>query len=113
MSTELPDFETLKEMAEKDPAALEKLRETLVEELITSSPVEYQRRLRGLQFHVDMERRRASNPLSSCLRISKMMHDSLVHLRDTITPPDDQPSSLAEEPANRSAKVLPFDRSAG
>lgn len=81
---ELPSFEELRKLAEQNPEQLEALRQQMVEETINSAPQQYQRRLRGLQFQVDMERRRARNPMDSCIRISKMMHDHLFQMRETI-----------------------------
>ena len=55
---ELPSFDELKKLAQSDPEQLEKLRTELIEDTISSAPAQHQRRLRGLQFQVDMERRR-------------------------------------------------------
>ena len=84
----MPSFEELKALAEKNPEQLEALRQQMIEETISSAPESYQRRLRGLQFQVDMERRRAKNPMDSCIRISKMMHDHLYQMRETINGSD-------------------------
>lgn len=81
---QLPSFDELKKLAETNPEQLEKLRQQLIENTISAAPEQYQRRMRGLQFQIDMERRRARNPMSSCIRISKMMHDHLYNLRQTI-----------------------------
>jgi len=81
---DMPSFDELRKMAENNPEQLEQLRQQMVEEAINNAPESYQRRLRGLQFQVDMERRRAKNPMDSCIRISKMMHDHLYQMRETI-----------------------------
>lgn len=80
----LPSFEELMALALNEPAKLEELRQSWVEETINSAPELFQRRLRGLQFQIDMEREKASNPVSACVRISKMMHDGLANLQDVI-----------------------------
>ena len=100
----LPPFEELRRLAEQNPAELENLRQRLVEDTISKAPEEYQRRLRGLQFRIDAERQRSSNPMSSCLRLSRMMHDQLHHLLESIqdTPQMQKP----ERP--RAANVIPF-----
>src|SRR5690606_39594129 len=41
-------------------------------------------KLRGLQFRVDMERRRAKSPMAACIAISAMMHDSFDQLRQAL-----------------------------
>lgn len=43
-----------------------------------------QRKLRGLQFHIDMEIRRSKTPMAACIKISEMMHGSLSKLRSAL-----------------------------
>ncbi|PHS62346.1 MAG: hypothetical protein COB09_14785 [Thalassobium sp.] len=74
---QLPPFDELKNLADHDPDALEALRQRLIEKTINNANEDFRRRLRGLQFQIDMERQRASNPLSACLRMSRMMHERL------------------------------------
>jgi len=113
MSYDLPEFDKLREMAQNDPEALERLRVELCDQLIQEAPEKYRRKLRGLQFRVDMERRRAKSPMAACIAISGMMHDSFDRLRQTlneaagnVTPTYlDTVSEDAEE-----GKVLPFRR---
>lgn len=99
--TALPAPEQLRLLAEQDPEALEALRLQLVEELIGQASESTQRRLRGLQFQIDMERRRAKTPMGACIRISQMMHDSLYELNlalkgePSIAPGKMQPKNLA------------------
>lgn len=78
----LPEFDDLVKMSKED---LEVLRKEYIEEIINSARTEDQkRRLRGLQFKIDMEREKAKNPMDACIKISKMMHDSFVELRDKL-----------------------------
>ncbi|MBA53628.1 MAG: hypothetical protein CMK89_04170 [Pseudomonadales bacterium] len=113
MSYDLPEFDKLREMAQRDPEALERLRVELCDRLIQEAPEKYRRKLRGLQFRVDMERRRAKSPMAACIAISGMMHDSFDRLRQTLneaagnTAPGylNTPSQEVEE-----GKVLPFRR---
>lgn len=81
---DLPEFDELMRLAKEDPEALERLRQEAIEDLISNAPEQHQRRLRGLQFQVDMERQRAKNPMDSCIKISRLMHDSFSKLRDTL-----------------------------
>lgn len=99
----LPSFEELMNLALHEPEKLEALRQSWVEETINSAPEPFQRRLRGLQFQIDMEREKASNPVSSCVRISQMMHEGLANLRDVIK--NDTPAQ-SEQPSI--ASILPF-----
>lgn len=115
---DLPDFDTLRHMAEQDPDGLEDLRLQLVEQLISSAPEAYHRRLRGLQFQIDMERRKAGNPVAACIKLSAMMHNSFEELRHslneaagTLDIANLQPTSpiQTEAPApSHNAKVLTF-----
>jgi hypothetical protein len=105
MNKPLPSFERLREMAEKDPDALERLRQEHVKAAIEAAPEAYRQRLEGLQFQIDGQRRLSKNPMSSCINISKMMHDSLHKLRNYI---EGEESEIIEEIAE--AKVLSFTR---
>ena len=74
MKVRLPAFDVLVDMARNDPQGLETLRRSLTNAVITTASNETARhRLRGLQFRIDMERRRASTPLAAAVRISAMM----------------------------------------
>jgi hypothetical protein len=72
------DFDEWKSLACNDPDAFERRRQAVIDEFLSSVPESRQRRLRGLQFRIDMERRRARTPLGACIKISTMMWDSLV-----------------------------------
>lgn len=78
---DLPDFDTLKRLAETEPERLDELLHQQVEALLEGASPERQRSLRGLQFRIDCQRRLAKNPMDSCLRISNMMHDSFYNMR--------------------------------
>jgi len=62
-------------LAKTDPERFEQERKDAIEAVITSAPEHLQKRLRGIQWRVDIERSRASNPLSSAIRLNKMMMD--------------------------------------
>ncbi|HVL02402.1 MAG TPA: DUF3135 domain-containing protein [Dongiaceae bacterium] len=108
----LPEFDQLREMAQKDPEGLERLRMQLCDQLIQSAPEAYRRKLRGLQFRVDMERRRAKTPMAACIAISGMMHDSFDRLRQVLNEAASNASSSghSQAEATTAAKVLPFRR---
>lgn len=103
----LPAFEVLVDMARNDPQGLETLRRSLTDAVIAAASNDTtRRRLQGLQFRVDMERRRASTPLAATIRISEMMCRSLADLhRCMVAPaePDGGPS-----PGVSGAAVIPF-----
>ena len=86
---ELPDFDTLRHWALAEPQRLDALLHQQIETLIAQVGPEQQRRLRGLQFRIDCQRKLAKNNMDSCIRIAAMMHDSfysmrceMVHLND-------------------------------
>jgi hypothetical protein len=101
----LPRFDELMRLASQEPEKLENLQKTWVNSVITNAPENFQRRLRGLQFQIDMERERASNPISSCIRISQMMHEGLANLREVLNQPE---NDTLEESNVTSAAVLHF-----
>lgn len=67
------DFDEWMKLAASDPEGFENRRRQVVEEAILSAPQAMQPRLRALQWRIDMERDRASNPLSACIRLCNMM----------------------------------------
>jgi hypothetical protein len=109
--TELPEFDQLLELAQADPAGLEQLRVELCERVIKRAPEPCRRKLRGLQFRIDMQRRKARSHMAACITISGMMHDAFDQLRESlheaaglkINAPKVQASA-----GGRPAKVLPF-----
>jgi hypothetical protein len=109
MTTRLPAFDVLVDMARNDPDGLESLRRSLTEAVIDAASSENtKRRLQGLQFRVDMERRRATTPLAATIRISEMMCRSLADLhRSMVTlEPEDNPE--AGPPADTSGTIIHF-----
>ena len=104
---ELPDFDKLLEMAQQRPEELEALREALVEEVITSARSGCQRRLRGLQFQIDMTRRKAKTPMAACIKISELMYKSLADLRMQLNDPWQHEAQ--KEPETEAADVLSMD----
>ncbi|EAT11550.1 DUF3135 domain-containing protein [Bermanella marisrubri] len=104
MQKPLPSFEQLKEMAKANPDALERLRQEHVQAAINAAPEQYRKRLEGLQFQIDGQRRIAKNPMSSCITISKMMHDSLHKLKTCIQGSEDE--QPAESNKRSTAKII-------
>jgi hypothetical protein len=74
----IADFEHWAQLAITDPEAFEDRRSHLIEAFISSAPIERQQRLRGLQWRIDQIRRTAHTPLAACIRISRMMWDSVL-----------------------------------
>ena len=78
---ELPDFDTLKELAANEPSRLDAILEQQIDQLMAKASPEQQRRLRGLQFEIDGQRRLAKNNIDSCIRIANMMRESFYLMR--------------------------------
>ena len=107
MTKPLPSFEWLRDLAEKDPEALERLRQQYIDDTINDAPEHMRHRLQGLQFQIDGQRRLAGSPMASCIAISKMMHDSLHQLKGYIEGLED---GQEEVPVAESATVLAFNQ---
>lgn len=102
------DFDDWSRLAKDDPSAFEARRLALIEEFLRQFPQPEQQRLRGLQFRIDMVRRRARTPMGACLKISSMMWESLLGnhgLKSTL----DTLSGYPNHPVPaKSARVIPF-----
>lgn len=106
------DFDEWMALYQSDPEAFEHRREALIQKTINNAPEEHQRRLNGLQFQVDMERRRSDSPLQSCMQISSMMWERFDDLRAKLNQFQQQEHGVIEAPVERpeptKAKVLEF-----
>ncbi len=106
--TEL-DFDTAMELARSDPEAFERYRRTVIDALIARAPERNQQHLRRLQWRIDQERQRASNPTAAFLKLYRMMWDSFAGeagLIDTICNARTDAQSPDQLPA--SAEVIAF-----
>ena len=105
------DFDAWQTLARLDPAGFERRRRELLEALIRHSPSE--KRLRCLQFRIDLERRRSPVPLKTCLYISARMWDSFHELRcalermAAVCSVESAPLPAAEK---KPGQILPFRR---
>ena len=110
----LPAFDALASLARRDPSALERLRERLTDEIIRRASTDAaRRRLAGLKFRIDMERRRAPDALAACVRISALMHSSLADLHQALSVPGGYRAAREKREASahvarRSARLLGF-----
>jgi hypothetical protein len=104
------DFEEWALLAKTDPQAFESKREEVIARLISGASPRMQTRLRGLQWRIDMDRRLATNPLSSCMQIFNQMWSSVYAeggLLDALHGKDCNPAS-----GSASAAVLKLERRA-
>jgi hypothetical protein len=83
------DFDEMAALAKNDPAAFEERRRELIEQMFAgiearNEDPQFVRRLRGLQFRIDMERQRSRTSMRALLRIYSMMWDSFIELNDLL-----------------------------
>lgn len=100
------DFDQLRHLARKDPAAFEDRRRELIEAMIARAPERRRRRLRGLQWRIDLVRSRSSCPLEACISLSEMMWESFAGtngLREAL-----KGESIPLERETIAANVLPM-----
>ncbi len=72
------DFDRMCQLAKNSPELFEQERKKLINNLINSAPQNLQKKLQGLQFTIDMERRLAKTPMNACLRMYQMMWRSVL-----------------------------------
>jgi hypothetical protein len=109
------DFDTWSDVAEKDPKAFEQMRLDAIEACINRAPEGNRERLRRLQWRIDQERRLARTPLGACVRISRMMWQSVLGeggLRERFLELGTYIGALEKPPrfVEKSAEVLQFAR---
>lgn len=71
------NFEEWRQLAVADPQAFEKKRRQAVEQMINAVPAKRQQRLRGVQWRVDMVRRKYPDPKLSAQHVFNMMWDAV------------------------------------
>ena len=80
----LPEFDKLKDLVEHSPEEVERILRANIEKIFENASEDQVRRLKGLQFKIDAQRQLAKNPVDSCLRVSRMMHDSFSELNTAL-----------------------------
>ena len=99
------DFDQWAELARRDPVTFEVQRAQIIAATIRQAPVRMQRRLHSLQWKIDRIRDTSGTPMAACLRINRLMWDSVTGTDGLLTRLQ-QPAS--PPPARRSARILPF-----
>jgi len=105
------DFDAWSALAADDPGRFEQQRLELISEVIGLTSSQRQERLKCLQWRIDRVRETSRTPLAACVKLSKMMHDSVLGkdgLQDRLY------QSLGRIPATpraHSATILPFRHS--
>jgi len=108
------NFDEWAELAKQDSEAFEaKRRETLQQAIADCAGTEREKRmLNGLQFRVDMLRRKHKSPLGACVAISDML---MLNVRHLIQMDVAEMYEHARQPdlSTHSATILPFTRKTG
>jgi len=106
-------FDDWMALAQSDPDAFEERRRRVIDEAIARAPQHMRTRLHALQWRIDMERARASNPLSACIRLYNMMWKTLCGENGMMSAigrlTGSGPASAEGEWLPHSAKILPFE----
>lgn len=102
-------------LAQCDPEAFEDLRSRYLQLAIERASPHHRRRLQGLQFRLDLERRRAKTPMAACLKFSELMmnslHDDLLPLLNGVaTGSVNTVLQRTRRSSNEPARVIPFER---
>lgn len=107
------DFDEWQELYQTSPEEFEARRLQWCEQIIKDAPQDYQRRLSGLLFQINMEKRRSKNPMDSCLRVSGLMWNKLLELRSELqglvhSPASTQVKDRDEKATESSGTVFSF-----
>ena len=113
------NFDEWATLAKTDPTAFAQRRADVIEAVIASAPLERQQQLRRLQWRIDMERQRCSNPMHACIHLFNKMWDSMYGERGLLNAllmvQNSQANAVGtttqSSTTGTSATILPFSRS--
>lgn len=98
------DFDEWAALYKADPEAFESRRKMWNDQLIKKAPAPYQRRLSGLLFQIDMEKKRSKNAMDSCIRISALMWDKFHELKNELQAIIEEPGAPSPNSLSRNAR---------
>ncbi len=109
MSKAEQEFNYWADLARDDPEAFERTRREAIDALIADAPPERRELLRRTQWRVDRERERAGNPMGACIRLYRMMWETLTREYGLLQALN-TPLKVRDETAarRRTAKVIPL-----
>lgn len=73
ITTSIPDFDSLVQLAQNDPGALEQLRTELIEQHIAKQPEAQRQKLERMQFRINGVIRMANNPIHTCVLLNDLL----------------------------------------
>lgn len=110
-------FEYWSGLAKTDPERFEIERKAEIEKVIQSANPENEKKLRHLQWKIDMERRKAKNPIDSMVRLNKMMWNQFYDEKEGFLFATKQlqgvcykMQEMVKELNNKNAEIIPFKR---
>lgn len=109
--TQRLDFDEWRMLASTDPEAFEARRRKVLQAVIERAPERHRPRLRGLQWRVDLVRRRSSNPLTACILLSDMMWEAFAGDRGLVVALRGGASPSKKCLIEGGAKVIPLAKS--
>lgn len=104
------DFDEWMQLAQQQPEEFQKRREAVIEAAIAKAPDHLENRLRGLQWKIDRVRETSANPLAACVRISRMMWDSIYSDHGLLRAMERLTMPVYEAPARTLCKTIEFRR---
>lgn len=80
----LPSFDEMLALHQKDPAALEALRDSLIRDAIAAAPPHHRAALQHTVFRMERAREAANTPLEAAAAAARLMTESSNHLKDAL-----------------------------
>lgn len=80
----LPSFDQMMELHQKDPAALETLRDTMIRDVINSAPQEFRPALEHTLFQMERARDQAATPLEAAAAAGQLMSNAAAQLHTAL-----------------------------
>jgi hypothetical protein len=84
LNDHLPDFDQLVALHNRDPAALEALREKMIQNFIATAPAQHRPALQHTAFLMDRARESAANPLDAAAAAWRLMASSVNRLHGAL-----------------------------
>ncbi|AQS35621.1 Protein of unknown function (DUF3135) [Shewanella psychrophila] len=87
--TELPNFDQLRWLADNEPDELEELQKTLCKEAIDCCPESNKEQLISMQYHLEQQLSRCTNPYHRCYLAISIMNDKFISLNTIMNSPQE------------------------
>lgn len=102
------DFDEWSALVRENADAFEFKRQEFIGAVPAPATRHMQWRQRGLQFRIDLERKRGGMPLGAAVRPNSMMWSSFLEMRDALSNMDE--GATTAEPQRRKATLLQFPK---